>query len=109
MKKRIFIGLSLGLITGLIDIVPMIIQKLSWDANFSALSLWIVSGFFISSSKIELNPIIKGILISFLTLLPSAILIGWQEPKSLFPISITTTVLGGLLGYLINTFNQKFL
>jgi len=41
-------------------------------------------------------------LTAFLVLLPTAILIGWKEPVSLIPIAIMTTILGGLLGFLIN-------
>jgi hypothetical protein len=45
-----------------------------------------------------MNPILKGTLISFSVLLPLAIIIGWSEPKSLIPIVIMTTILGGVLG-----------
>lgn len=107
MKKKIIIGLCCGFITGIIDVVPMVIQKLPWDANFSAFSMWIVCSFFISTSGLRIHPILKGILYGFLCLLPSAIIIGWQEPQSLIPIAITTTVLGGLLGYTINKFTNK--
>ena len=38
MKKnnKIKIGIFFGIIAGIIDIIPMIIQKLTWDANLSA-------------------------------------------------------------------------
>ena len=99
--KKIKIGILLGILAGIIDIVPMIFQGLTWDANISAFTLWIVVGFFISSTDLKLNSIIKGILIAFLVLLPTAILIGWKEPVSLIPIVIMTTILGGLLGFSI--------
>jgi hypothetical protein len=40
--KKIKIGILLGIIAGIIDVIPMIIQKLTWDANISAISMWIV-------------------------------------------------------------------
>jgi len=98
MKKRIFTGLLLGLAAGVIDLVPMLLQKLSWDANLSALSLWLVSGVLISSLDWKINPAIKGMAVSFMVLLPSAILIGWKEPLSLVPIGVMTLILGGALG-----------
>lgn len=100
--NKIKLGLALGFVAGLIDITPMILQKLTWDANFSALTMWIVVGFFISTIDLKVNPIIKGILIGFLSLLPSAILIGWKEPLALIPISIMTIILGGLLGFIFH-------
>jgi len=100
--RKIKIGIILGVIAGIIDVIPMIIQKLTWDANLSAFSMWIAVGFLISTIDLKINPIIKGILTAFLVLLPTAILIGWKEPVSLIPISIMTTILGGLLGFTIN-------
>ena len=84
----------------------MIIRNLTWDANLSALSLWIIAGFLISTTNLKMNSMLKGIIISFLVLIPSAFIIGWKEPFSLLPISIMTLILGGLLGYLIDKFGK---
>jgi len=100
--KKIKIGILLGVVAGIIDVVPMIIQNLTWDANISALTMWIVVGFLIATIDLKINPIVKGILTAFSVLLPTAILIGWKEPVSLIPIVIMTTILGGLLGFSIN-------
>ena len=102
MKRNIITGTSLGAIAGIIDVIPMVIQRLTWDANISAFLMWVVIGFILSITELKMNSILKGILISYLVLLPSAILIGWKEPVSLVPIIIMTTILGGALGYLIH-------
>ena len=99
--RKIKIGVLLGIVAGIIDITPMILQGLTWDANISAFTMWIVVGFLISTIDLKINSIIKGILIAFLVLLPTAILIGWKEPFSLIPIAIMTTILGGLQGFAI--------
>jgi len=104
--KKITLGLTLGILAGIIDLIPMIIQKLTWDANLSALSLWIISGLLISTTNLKINSILKGIVISFLVLIPSAFIIGWKEPLSLLPIALMTLILGGLLGYLITKFGE---
>lgn len=93
--RKTLIGLTTGFIIGMIDLIPMILQKLTWDANISALTMWIIVGFLTSRIDLKINPIIQGILIAFLVLLPSAILIGWTEPISLVPIAIMTIILGG--------------
>ena len=105
--KKVKIGILLGIVAGIIDVIPMIIQKLTWDANISAFIMWIVVGFLISSLDLKMNSIIKGILIAFLVLLPTGILIGWKEPVSLIPIAIMTTILGGLLGFSIHKLSEK--
>jgi len=106
MKIRL-IGILFGGIAGIIDVIPMIIMGLSWDANLAAFAMWIVIGFFIASTELQLNPILKGVLISYLVLSPSAILIGWKNASSLVPILIMTTILGGLLGFSIDRIQRR--
>ncbi len=99
--KTIIIGIILGIAAGIIDVIPMILKKLTWDANISAFLMWVIIGFLIATTNLNMNPILKGILIAFLVLTPCAVLIGWKEPKSLIPIFIMTLILGGLLGFLM--------
>ena len=105
--KKIKIGILFGIIAGIIDVIPMIMQKLTWDANISAFTMWIVVGFLIATIDLDIHSIVKGILLAFLVLLPSAILIGWSEPFTLIPIAIMTTILGGLLGFTIHKFSKN--
>ncbi|WP_448379184.1 hypothetical protein [Fervidobacterium sp.] len=94
-------GIIVGAIAGIIDIIPMILQNLTWDANLSAFSMWIIVGIFIATTEYKIASGFKGIIIAFLVLCPSAILIGWKEPLSLIPIGIMTIVLGALSGIAI--------
>lgn len=104
--NKITKGLLFGTIAGIIDVTPMVLQKLSWDADLSAFIFWIVAGFIIATSNLKTNSVLKGILISFLVLTPVLILIAAKEPISLVPISVMTLILGGMLGYFIERFNS---
>ena len=99
MKNKVILGLVLGTIAGVLDVIPMVLQGLTWDANLSAFFLWVVSGFMLATSNLKLHPILKGIVISFLCLLPSVFIIGWHDPFSLVPIGVMTLLLGTLLGF----------
>jgi hypothetical protein len=99
--NNILIGVLFGCIAGIIDVIPMLIQKLTWDANISAFCLWVVAGFLISTSSLQIPAALKGLLISFLVLLPTLILIAWKDIKSVIPILIMTIILGSLLGLAI--------
>jgi len=100
--KNLKVGILMGFVAGVIDIIPMLVQQLTWDANISALSMWMVVGIFIATVDWKINSILKGVLISLLVLLPSAILIGWNNPILLVPIFSMTIILGGVLGFSIN-------
>lgn len=102
MKSKMQKGILLGLLAGIVDVIPMILQNLSWDANLSAFTHWVVAGFVISVADIPIKGAVKGLVLSLLLLLPVAILVGWQEPMSLIPILIMTVILGSALGYLID-------
>lgn len=104
--KKTQLGILLGIVAGVIDVIPMVLQELTWDANLSAFFLWIISGFLIATSNLKINGVVKGIIIPFLVLLPSAIIIGWQEPFSLIPITIMTLILGSALGFLIDKYGK---
>jgi hypothetical protein len=99
--NKIQLGLLCGVIAGLIDVTPMLIQKLPLAANLSAFTMWVVVGLMIATSNLQLKGALKGIVISYLILLPIGIIVAKSEPLSLIPICAMTLILGGLLGYFI--------
>jgi len=101
MRKEV-VGLLYGMAAGIIDVIPMIIQKLTWDANLAAFLHWIIVGFLISITTLKLHSALKGLVISYCVLLPTAMLIAWKEPMSLIPIFFTTLILGSILGWAID-------
>ncbi|HOJ64488.1 MAG TPA: hypothetical protein PLE45_08715 [Spirochaetota bacterium] len=105
--KKMIIGIIVGSLIGIIDVIPMILQKLTWDANISAFSMWVVIGLFVSLYNYKIPTYIGSIITAFLVLLPCAIIIGWKEPFSLIPISVMTLVLSFLLGLVIRFIKQR--
>ena len=91
-------GIGLGIIAGLIDLIPMIIQDLSWNANLSAFSMWIIIGFLVSVTEINTNEVLKSMLIAILVLLPNLFIIGVKDPLSIIPIVIMTLILSSMIG-----------
>jgi len=106
--KKIQLGIILGVIAGVIDVIPMLIQRLTLDANLSAFTFWIVSGFFIASSELKLKGVLKGLVISLILLVPLSFIIGWNNPTALIPIFIMNIVLGAGLGYLIERYGKNY-
>jgi hypothetical protein len=104
--QKIKIGLLFGALAGIIDLIPMLIQKFSWDANLSAFSFWVVAGIVIAVSDIKIKGAVKGVVLSLLLLVPIAFLVGWQQPASLIPMVIMNIILGAILGLLIERFSR---
>ena len=109
MKKfgRIEIGIFFGVIFGIIDIIPMILMKMTWDTLLGAFSTCVIGGFLISTSNLKLNNILKGILIFFLIAVPMMIIVVASSPKELIPMLSTNLIIGSLMGYFIGRFGEK--
>ena len=103
--RKIIAGIVAGAIVGVIDVIPMIIQKLPWNANISAFSMWVVTGFLVATSSLKLPYILKSMLIALLLLEICTPLIGWQTV--LVPILPITIVLSILLGWMIGKFEKR--
>ncbi|HLD17761.1 MAG TPA: hypothetical protein VJB99_01645 [Patescibacteria group bacterium] len=101
--NRFPVILLLGLATGIVDVIPMVLQKLDWYANASAFIQWIVVAIFISYSSMKLKGWIKGLLIAEMAAIPIMILVLANEPWSVLPIATTSALLGSLVGF----FNEK--
>ncbi len=97
----ILTGILLGIIAGVIDVIPMIIKRLTWDANISAFTMWVVTGFFIAAVNLNIHPVLEGIIIALMVMTPCAVLIGSKEPRTLIPVISMTIILGSMLGFLI--------
>jgi hypothetical protein len=107
MRKEIFTGLAIGAVAGVLDVIPMLIQKLPWDANLSAFSMWLMVGLFLAITKLKIKGPFKGLIISFMILVPNIFLIGLKEPLSLIPIFIMTAILGSLSGFVYQKITKK--
>ena len=101
------VGLIVGIIFGIVDIIPMILMKMTWDTLVSAFLMCIIGGFLISTSNLKLNNTLKGTLIFFLIALPMMILVVAGSPQELIPMLVTNLIIGSLMGYFIGRFGEK--
>jgi len=109
MKKfnKTQIGTITGIIFGIVDIIPMILMKMTWDTLLSAFTMCVIGGFLISTSNLKLNNILKGTLIFFLIAVPMMVVVVAGSPEELIPMLSTNLVIGSLMGYFIARFGKK--
>lgn len=96
--KNVFIALIIGLSAAIIDVVPMIIQRIDKSACISAFVQWIVLGLIIPYVNWDMQPWLKGLIIAELVALPIMILVFVKEPKSVIPIIVFSAILGIAVG-----------
>ncbi len=96
--NNILIAIIIGLIAGLIDVIPMIIQKLDKSSSISAFIHYFALGLIIPFVDWDLTPWIKGILIAFLTSIPFMVLVFPKDKKAIIPMIIFSLILGAGIG-----------
>ncbi len=92
--EKIVIALGIGVIAGIIDVVPMIIQKIDKFSCVSAFIHWIVLGLIIPYVNWDISPWLIGLLIGELTAIPIMIIVFPQDPKAVIPMFIFSAILG---------------
>lgn len=92
--NRILIALVIGIIAGIIDVVPMLIQKMEKPANLSAFSHWVVLGLIIPFVSWNIAPWLKGLVIAEISAIPVLFLVTPKDKKAILPITIMSAVLG---------------
>jgi hypothetical protein len=92
--EKILIALCIGIVAGLIDVTPMIIQKLDKTACWSAFAHWVVLGLIIPFVHWDIQPWLKGLIIGELSVIPIMIIVLAKDKKALIPMSIFSAILG---------------
>jgi hypothetical protein len=92
--KQIIIALIIGIVAGIVDIVPMIIQKLEKRASLSAFTHWVFLGLIIPFVNWGIQSWLKGLIIGILASIPVLIIITDKDKKSMVPVLLFSAVLG---------------
>ena len=92
--SEIFIALIIGVIAGIIDVVPMIMQKMKKSANLSAFFHWVVLGLIIPFVSWNIMPWLKGFIIAEISAVPILLIVASNDKKAIIPITVMSAILG---------------
>ena len=96
---HLFIALSIGIVAGVIDVIPMILQKMDKSANLSAFTHWVVLGLIIPFVSWNMVPYLKGLIIAEISAVPILLLVVPKDKKALVPITLMSAILGMGVGW----------
>jgi hypothetical protein len=96
---KLLLSVIIGLVAGIVDIIPMIMKKLPKHSTISAFIYY----FFISIVivNIDLPHIpwwLEGGLIAFALMIPTLILIGHSDKKAVPIVAANSIIIGTLIG-----------
>lgn len=96
--NNLLIAITIGVVAGVIDIIPMIIKKLDKQAIFSAFVHYFVLGLIIPFVNWDVSGWIKGITIALLTAIPVMIIVYPKDKQALIPMIVLSIILGAGIG-----------
>ena len=96
--NEILIALTIGIVAGIIDVVPMIIQKMEKTANLSAFAHWVLLGLIIPFVSWNIAPWLKGLIIAEISAIPVLFIVAAKDQKAILPITIMSAILGIAVG-----------
>ena len=97
--KKLLIVLLIGASAGIVDIIPMIMQKLCLYSITSAFIHWLVLSILINYLQLGLKGWLKGLVVGELATLSIVVLVAKYTPGAVPPILIMTAILGSLVGW----------
>ncbi len=92
--NEILIALLIGIFAGIIDVIPMIIQKMNKYANLSAFFHWVVLGLIIPFVAWDILPWLKGLIIAEISAVPILFMVAKEDMKAIIPITAMSAILG---------------
>ncbi|MCD7990537.1 MAG: hypothetical protein LUK37_01585 [Clostridia bacterium] len=97
--REMLLTLLIGVIAGIIDVLPMIKMKLDKYSVSSAFVHYIIAPFIIFNTELfGMAWWLKGGIISLLLAVPTMILVAKDDKKSVVPMIIMSIILGTLVG-----------
>lgn len=97
--SNFLIAITIGLIAGTIDVVPMLVQKLDKRDSISAFIHYFVLGVIIPFVHWGIPSWITGIIIAFFSALPIMIIVYKSDKKAIIPMLIFSLLLGAGIGF----------
>ncbi len=96
--SNFLIAIIIGLVAGLIDIIPMLIKRLDKRDIISAFIHYFALGLIIPFVNWEIAPWLKGLVIALLSAIPIMIIVYPKDKKAILPMLVFSLILGAGIG-----------
>lgn len=97
--KELFITLLIGIVAGVIDLLPMMKMKLDNYSKVSAFVHYLIAPFIIFNTVLfGMAWWLKGGVLNLLLAIPVIILAAKDDKESALPMAVTSVVLGTAIG-----------
>ena len=87
-----------GLAAGLLDLIPLVMVGAPVFNMVAIVVFWLVAVFFMAKTKLFANPLLNGLVVAVLIMLPVVLIVYTVNPKDFLPMLSMAVILGPLSG-----------
>lgn len=91
-------SLLLGIAAGIVSVIPMLLQAVSWQVSIGTVLHWLALGIIITFARLPMFPWLSGATIALLTSIPLALIVSETDAFTALLTIASSAVLGALLG-----------
>lgn len=97
--KKFLVSLLIGILAGIIDVIPMIFMNFEWNANLSAFLHWVILGIIINYIDFGIRSWLKGFIVAVLSAIPIVLIVEGGILDTFLPILVMSAILGSFVGH----------
>jgi len=102
--KKIFTILTIGLVLGIIDLIPLFFVNAPIFNMLSIIAFWLCATLFIYKTRFFEKSAINGLTIAIILMIPMALAVSASNSKDFLPMMLMAIVLGPIAGILLDKF-----
>lgn len=95
MKRHLTVA-AIGLVLGLLDLIPLFVAGAPVFNMLAIVAFWIVAVIFMARTSFVRNSLLDGLIMGVLLMLPLILTVSAVNPKDFFPMLSMAVLLGPL-------------
>lgn len=96
--KDAWVVFSVGLVAGLLDLIPLVMVGAPWLNMVAIVVFWLVAVLFMAKTTLFANAWLNGLVVAVLIMLPLVLTVYTVNPKDFLPMLSMAVILGPLAG-----------
>lgn len=102
--KKLSLVFLIGLVAGLLDLIPLIMVNAPVFNMVSVLAFWLCASFFIYKTSLVENSLLNGLAIATVLMIPMALAVAATNPTDFIPMMSMALLLGPPVGWSLQKF-----
>ena len=105
--RNALVIVMVGLVAGLLDLIPLVMVGAPLFNMVAIMVFWLVAVLFMAKVTLLRNPLLNGLAVAVLIMLPVVMTVYTVNPKDFVPMLSMAVILGPLSGFAVSRGMKK--